>query len=314
MSYRGYYELAMTGYPENLCWKCGEPRKPLFPYTDSLYLPCWSCGGGKADFAETTQKTAEYIEAHQKVVQKDKYLQFLLSRPEYLDLALPKRLKDIENVLGSLFKADLEKLGKDTLPILEFVPGAPKELSERNILAIELKFLDPLEIEEEESGATVSLGEGRKIKLMYPEIAEYDPRHHSRHSILNLKSKRTTKRLKLEGSDCIKLWNTRYPEVKSIFKLTDPETQETIDPMCLGKNDLYIIRSAVLKNKGILKRVLDIENEIRRHSEYLSDSVFLLQTGIYLGKVPGETKSLKFNFSWFPGDIRKPGEINLSIL
>lgn len=308
ITYQEYYEILKTSYSETLCWKCGKPRQQICPYINSYYLPCWDCVSDKKnDIQEAGNSIMNNIKDYQKEIIKNKYYQYLLASSDILKSALPKSFPEISDLLEKLRQRDKLKIGKDTSFDISRILGAPMEISERNLINLNLMVSDNISITKNKIGFEITLG-SKQFDILLPEVCEYDVRHHSRHSILNLGSKRNTKKLKMENGDCIKFWNTKFQNTKSILQLKD-KLGNQIDPDIISQEDFFLLKLSILRNKSIMKRVFEVYNEICKYIETLKDSVFLKNT-IFLGV----NKNSSLSLTWKPELSNEPGQINLSIL
>ena len=308
MTYQEYYEMIKTSYSETLCWKCGISRQQLCPYINSYYLPCRSCiSDKKSDIQEATNTIVEYIKDYQKEIMKNKYYQYLLADNNILKAMLPKSFLDISNLLEKLRTRDKLKIGKDSSFSVTRILGSPIELSERNLRNLNISVSDNISVIKNKIGYEITLGDC-SFDVLLQEICEYDVRHHSRHSILNLNSKRNTKKLKMESGDCIKFWNTKFQNTKSILQIRN-KSGDIIDPDSLSDDYFFLLKISILRSKPIMKRVFEVYNEICKYIETLRDSVFIKNT-IFLGV----NKNNSLSLTWKPELSNEPGQINISIL
>ena len=67
----------------------------------------------------------------------------------------------------------------------------------------------------------LTLADNRIVEIRTPELVEYDVRHHSRYSMLNLSARRQTRKLRIGDAPpwnrCIKFFNTDFTDVKAII-------------------------------------------------------------------------------------------------
>ena len=145
-------------------------------------------------------------------------------------------------------------------------------------------------------------------EIRYPEFVSFDNKHHSRYSILNPNGDRKSKRLKI-GDQCIKLSNTEFDNVKSIFKLY--KNGEEYPIRNLTYQDYVIIKLGIMRNKAFTKLIFDIVLEVSKFVGTLRDTVFLKNT-VLLDPDKGATG---FNLLWSPISEYKTNDfINISII
>lgn len=309
IGYRRYYERVISGGSSDTCWKCGYPRW-LFASHLSEYLPCEACGQNcsKRVYDERRNDILGMIKEYQSSLGKNKFHQYLLATSG-IDMILGGILQTGLDLLGKKKREMKLRLDKNAIPLLDFREGAPKEISERNLDNIILGIRNDIEVTQEGRDFRVNLGR-KEYKILAPEIVEYDTKHHSRHSILNPSSKRSSKRLRLKGGsgDCIKFWGTQRRSILRITMMDEP-----VELKDLPKDVQDDIKSVVLCVKPLREMVLEIYNEILMYCDYLYDrAIFLSHFSI-----PNQ-KTFKLYISWdgydFP-EIEQEGEIiKLSIL
>ena len=312
MNITTYYELLKLSGERDYCWKCNMERYRLVPYIDSYYLPCWGCvisGGRKSEISSANKQVLDYILDYQDSISKSKYFQYILSEDEIIDYCLPHEMNTISSIIDSLRKRDHHKILKDSLFYISHNPWNISEISERNKDNISIKIVDYIKLPVGKSDSRKLVLPGYTLEL--PEICDYDVRHHSRYSIINPDSKRKIKKLKLTGSKCLKLWDTRYQNIRKLIQVRDCYGNIIEDLSSLDKKDIWIIKSSILRNKEFLGEIFEIYNEICKYTECISDFVFIKNT-VTLSKI-GRMKYL--NFTWVP-DLYKNrlGNINISIL
>lgn len=301
LSFREYYEISKLGEMFLPCWKCGQPRVPVSPLSNKYYLPCWGClSTKKSDRKEAYQTTLFVLKDYQKDFLDNRIVQYLLADSKIMDWSLTHNIHDVSSLLSDL------RIKKDGLFYVTTIPGSPKEISLRNKENIRIIYKDTPYIKLGKiTNNTIIIKEGYRLHL--PDICDYDVRHHSRYSILNLKATRNVKKIKL-GSDCIRFWNTDWLKVKSICKITNYSNE----PVELDEEDLLDLKILIFRNKPLMKRILDVYNEICRLIRDIDDRVFLKNT-LYLG--PMQQVSTTFSFSWLAKELSEKTEgINISIL
>ena len=145
-------------------------------------------------------------------------------------------------------------------------------------------------------------------EIRFPEMVPFDKKHHSRYSILNPNGDRKSKRLKI-SDQCVKLFNTEYDNVKSLFKLY--KNGEEFPIRNLTYQDYVIIKLGIMRNKAFTKLIFDVVLEISRFVKTLRDTVFLKNT-VLLDPDKGDTG---FNLLWSPiSEYRTDDFINISII
>ena len=314
LGYQEYYEVTTLSTPNMSCWKCGSSRYLLSPYMSGVYLPCSCCmkTGNKQYIQEMKSDFFSKIKDYQSKILKSRYYQYILS----LDSTNRKRLlpKDIEvqsENIRDLKRKVGDKIDKFSIFEITNLLGKSSEISSRNLDALTMEISE-LKITEESPGIWKMDDFGFYLKL--PEIVPFDPKHHSRGSILNKSAKRTTRRLKIsETGECIKFWNVPNLAVRTILSLTDKD-DNAVSFQDLSDEIKWKIRFGILKTKPILNRIFDIYNEIIKFSYYLEDSVFLLNSF----KVPANQENFKFELTWsweeYSWDPKDEDCIKLSIL
>ena len=152
-------------------------------------------------------------------------------------------------------------------------------------------------------------------KILFPETALYEKQHFSRYNILNTKSDRRTKRIKL-GDSCYRLYKSSVKgNTSSIFKVIDINTGEPVNLKKISYQDFTILKLALMRNKSFLRLVFSIIQELMKSVGSIGDSVFLKNTITI-----DPQKELSLNISWIPREEveeRKEKDlstINISIL
>ena len=305
LSYPDYYEILMTGgFIEN-CWKCGSPRYSLSPWIPH-FLPC-ECCVNKQNREEIKEGLLSEVKKYLQAVSRSKYYQYVLSLdPSERHRFLGKNIKEASELLQHLKKTDKTRLDKTHIIQVSSFPGTTEEISERNLKNLTLEAIE-FKVGQEEDGR-FSLGEtGLYLKL--PEVVNYDPRHHSRASILNPGAKRSAKRLRMGASDCIKFYPTPNPTVRSILALEDIDGKN-VSLLDLPHETAWKVKFGILKTKEIISRVFDVYTEILKYLSYLEDPVFLLNSVPLLG---GQDLGMTLTWSWEEQDWTEK-IIKLSIL
>ena len=314
IGYQDYYEIITTEIPFIGCWKCGEPRYILSPILPDIHLPCSCCmnPGNKQGIQEIRGDFFSKIRDYQGKIIKSRYYQYILAlSPGQREQLLPKDIKIQSDNLLALKRTSGSRIDKSSIFTVQSVLGRSPEISARNLGALKMEVTE-FKITQDGPGKW-KLGD-TGLTLALPEVVPFDPKHHSRGSILNPGAKRTTRRLKLSDSgDCIKFWNSPNLSVKSILFLSD-SSGLPVSYQDLSVDLRWKIRAGILKTKPILVRVLEIYNEILKYTEILKDQVFLLNTV----EIPGGCGPLNLKLTWgwedYPWESLDDSYINLSIL
>lgn len=310
IGYQEYYEIIKSWLIDNeyLCWRCGNPKNPLCSRLNTYYLPCSQCLTTKrSDIIEFSEKILNDIKDYQKKIMKDKFYQLFLSSPWIIKESLSHEFNETKLVLENICKRDQIKIGKNDAIIVKNIVGSTKEISSRNIDNLNIELSNCLSLKKSITGFEIFLGRDL-YSIELPESCEYDIKHHSRYSILNLNSKRSTKKLKMSSGDCIKFYPSKYSNYRSLLRLKNSKG-EIVDPDELSNSEYLYLKMAILRNGTIMKRLFEIYNEFCKYVEILRDSVFLLNT-IWLGK----NRNNIIYLSWKPELIESPVQINISIL
>lgn len=323
VDYKSYYEyVKLNEHDPLICWKCGTDRQQMTTWCNDYPLPCWKCvGDSKQDIQDATKVVIDYYKDIHSRLGKDRYLQY------YLGLSAKERSKfllhnysDIEKLLSEITKRDKVKIGKDSFFTFEANPWSIKEISERNKSNIFCKplqgFPDKDYLKKKNTFWELTLSDGRVVEIYPPEEVEYDVRHHSRYSMLNLGAKRQTRKLRLGDTPpwkrCIRFHNTDFTDVKSIIGVywKGPDKKiKNIPIRELPEKDIFMIKQFVMKNKELWKSVSDVLMELLKYVESVEDHVFAHKT-IYLG--PNKATSLILN--WYPINYSSRGKLNITII
>lgn len=314
LGYQDYYEIVTLGVPYVGCWKCGTPRYSLSPWISGVYLPCSCCitPGNKQSLQEIRLDLHSKIKEYQGKILKSRYHQYILSSTQsQRERFLPKDIGIQSENLLSLKRKTGSRIDKSSIFEVTSTLGRSTEVSSRNLDALGMKVSE-LKVSESIPG-TWRIGDtGLYVSL--PEVVPFDPKHHSRGSILNPAAKRTTRRLKLSDSgECIKFWNVPNLTVKTILFLSN-QNKEPVSYQDLPEETKWKIRFGVLKTKSILTRIFEIYNEFLKYVVCLEDSVFLLNSI----EIPTGQGNLGFKLLWgweeYPWDPSDESCIKLSIL
>lgn len=311
ISYRRYYERFIAGGVEETCYRCGYPRYLVSPHLLE-YLPCEACGQGcsKRVFEERRRDVLGIIKEYQDSLGKNRYHQYFLAYSA-IDWILGGILQTGLDLLGKRKKELKLRLDKTVFPSLEFDSGYPKEISERNLDHIILGIREDIKVLGESPGRFIVRIGRKEFIICLPEVVEFDIRYHSRHSILNPLSTRSSKRLKLksQSGDYIKIYGRSE---RTILKLLDRDGEE-MRFSDLPEDIQGDLKLVILGWKPIRDRVLEVYNEISLYCDFIYDRAFMLSSY----PIPN-TKTFKFYFTWTPTempDVEDIGEnIKLSVI
>ena len=314
LDYQDYYEIVKTGNPFECCWKCGKPRYTISPWLDMFHLPCTHCVdfNNKHFLQELQESIISNISNFQSCILRNKYYQYVLSlEPEERKRILPKSFSITAENLMNLKKLRKTRIDRSNQIFKVTNPlGTSSEISERNMMNLNLEVID-LKVTKDETGIFEIGDTGLYISL--PEVVKFDIKHHSRNSILNPSSKRSSKRLKMSNGDCIKFFSTPNPTTKSILLLQNKKGK-TINYEDLEEETKWLVKFGILKTREILNRIFEIYNEIFKYLSWVDDHVFLLNS--FKSPMPNLELGMIFEWSWENHDYEnKGGEIiKLSII
>lgn len=310
LRYQDYCELELThkGKDSRECLKCGTLRSPLTTLMrDFYYLPCMTCFSDaprKLERQETLDSIGRNLKSYYDYLLGDRYLQLFIVDPIYPRATLSYDYHEFKKVLGKL---DLPS--RNDIWFLDWIPGYPKIVGLSNLPGLKIVNLSGMySITSGKNGIEVN-----NYKILFPEIASYEKQHFSRYNILNTRSERRTKRIKI-GDTCYKFYK---PFVSggsnSIFKVIDKNTGEQVDLKRISFQDFIILKLTLMRNKTYMRLVFSIILELTKSVKVISDEVFLWNT-IMID--PG--KSLSLNITWLPEKINNNPQqlstINISIL
>lgn len=314
MGYQDYYESITLGTPYIECWKCGSPRYILSPWKSGVYLPCPCCvnPGNKQSIQEMRSDLYSKVKEYQSKILKSRYYQYILSLTQIQrEKFLPKDIELQSENLLSLKRKTGNRIDKSSIFEVRNTLGRSSEISDRNLDALEMKVSE-LKVSENSLGLWKIGDTGLYVRL--PEIVPFDPKHHSRGSILNQAAKRTTRRLRLsETGECIKFWNVPNLVTRTILSLQD-ESGNLVSYQDLSEDIKWKVRFGILKTKQILSRIFEIYNELLKYVMYIEDSVFLLNSI----EIPVGQVNMKFKLVWgweeYSWEPSEENYIKLSIL
>ena len=312
LSYQDYCELELTHSkdPDSYCFKCGRYRNPLTTLMkDYYYLPCLNClkeSGKKIERQEMISSIVRNTKSYFDYLLGDRYLQLFLVDDIYPSSTYSHDYVEFKKVLGKL-----ELPSRNDIWFLDWIPGYPKTISISNLPGIKVVNLSELyKIDNLKDSITIN-----SYKILFPETALYEKQHFSRYNILNTKSDRRTKRIKL-GDSCYRLYKSSVKgNTSSIFKVIDINTGEPVNLKKISYQDFTILKLALMRNKSFLRLVFSIIQELMKSVGSIGDSVFLKNTITI-----DPQKELSLNISWIPREEveeRKEKDlstINISIL
>lgn len=297
MSFKTYYEIFKTSIPDLKCWKCGEQRILLTPYSNNFLLPCLNCLPPNKD-KEAQETTLLEITNYLNLLEKSTSLQYFLSDQDLSSQVFPHTIEIFDEIIKTL------KKGRGRVPNNSFIELELKnnwslqEISTRNVNNLRLNIYDGV-LE------SIILG-GNHYEISPPETCVYDSRHHTKYSILNPASTKEIRKLKLSDKTCYKFTDL------TIFKVLDSNGQ-VVNPLTeFSEYDLIILKNYILRNPKLFKILRNIYYDICRFCNILSDNVFIKNT------IPlSRNQNVEiFNFSWFKNNVdwSTKSIINLSIL
>lgn len=306
LRYQDYCELELchSKDPDSYCLRCGKYRNPLTTLIkDYYYLPCSCCirqSRRKADKLEMVNSILRNSKSFFDYLLGDRYLQLYLVDDIYRGSTYSCDYTEFKKVLGKL-----ELPSRNDIWFLDWIPGFPKIISISNLPGIKVVNLSSLyNVVNDKESITLN-----SWKILFPETALYEKQHFSRYNILNTKSDRKSKRIKL-GDVCYRFYKT-YPSggAYSIFRLVDSETGNQVDIKNLSYQDFVVIKLVLMRNKSFLRLVFSIIQELMKSVGVIRDSVFLKNT---VQIDPQKTQTL--NITWLPKPKDKSKETDLSTI
>ena len=306
LSYQDYAEIKLleSGSEDSFCYRCGESLKPLtYLEPNFYYQPCWKCVDSKRK--SERQNIVDGIlrnikEFYYSRILGDRYLQLFIIDPIYFKNTLPHEYSMFKKVINHL-----NPPSRNDIWFLDWIPGFPKIISLENLDGLQLVNLSELYKIENKTDKII-IGD---YEIVFPELVNYDSKHHSRYSLFNKARAIKTKRLKI-GEKCIKFYNTEKNNVKSIFRLL--KNGEEINIGSLRKQDFAIIKLAIMRNKTCLRLIFEVVLEILKACREFKDTVFL-RNSVYID--PKKDKC--FNLLWTIKSYEELVEddtINISII
>jgi len=295
LRYQDYVELGMLGLGNSkICPNCNKKLEPLtYMITNSYKLPCWNCVGSER--IELVGSVEREIKDYYNRVLGDRYLQLFLIDPIYFESTLTHSYDGFKEILGCLSLPSRKDIW-----FVDWELGYPRTICKENLNGIKIVNLSRFyKIESSQNLLKVN-----DITVCPPEIVEYGAsKHRSRFDVLNPKSERLTKRLRLgTTNECIKFYKT-----SSIFQLNDEEGIE-LEPDTLNKLGLLVVKLSLLRNKTYTRKIFEIIYNCLPSIGVFNDKVFLKNR-----VVCNPTKDLELVFTWLPEKVEE-NKINISIL
>lgn len=273
LSYPEYAEIKLLepGGDSSFCYRCGESLVPLtYLEPEFYYQPCWDCVDAKKRKSERQSVVDGVLrnikEFYYSRILGDRYLQLFIIDPIYFRNTLPHEYSMFKKVIGHLSPPS-----RNDIWFLDWVPGYPKVISLENLNGLQLVNLSEF-YDIDNQAEKIVIGD---YEVIFPELVNYDSKHHSRYSLFNKAKSIKTKRLKI-GDKCIKFYNTERDNIKSIFKLL--KNGEEINIGSLRKQDFAIIKLALMRNKNCLRLIFEVILEIIKACGKFRDTVFLKNT------------------------------------
>ena len=309
LSYQSYLENSLLETSEKeVCFKCGSPVQSLtWIDKEFYYLPCWDCIKRKGYRLDAKNDIINNIKTFYKRVLGDKHLQLFIIDDSYGDLTFPHRYSTFREVLKLL---PIPK-DRDDLWYLDWKDITyPEIICPENIDALSIVNLsNKLSIVNEENKIIVG-----EYEIIFPEKVPFEFNHYYRYNILNKTgNSRKTKRLKIitsskgeEVIECIKFYNTENDDWKSIFQIV--KNEKIVNSLDLNKDEMFVIKSAILRNKTASRLIFEIIYEIIKKVEKFRDGVFLKNTVTI-----DPDKDIDFNLSWTISENNNE-YINISVI
>lgn len=305
MHYLDYCEVKMLGKSDDdgFCYRCKTPLEPLtYLEPDFYYQPCWTCSGKKRlDRQVLSDGLQRGMKDFYNKILGDRYLQLFLVDDIYFHTTFPHNYDTFKKVVNSL-----DPPSRNDIWFLDWIPGFPKIISLENLPGIKIVNLTEYYGSIECGKDSLKVG---PFEIIMPEPSTFDPKHHSRYSILNTSMEsRKSKRFKI-GEKCIKFYNTEDDNVKAIFKIR--KNGEDITVRSLTYQDFVIIKLAIMRNKTYMRFIFDIILEIAKYVSSIRDTVFLKNTVV----LDPKDKDVSLSIIWTAlSDYKEPNSINISIL
>lgn len=308
MRYLDFCEVKLLGEPDDdgFCYRCKTPLEPLtYLEPDFYYQPCWSCvSKRRIDRKVVSDGLLQGMRDFYNKVLGDRYLQLFLVDDIYFNTTFPHDYTTFKKVVGAL-----EPPNRNDIWFLDWIPGFPRLISLENLPGIKIVNLSELYGNIDMGKDYLKVG---PFEVILPEPSIFDPKHHSRYSILNTSADaRKSKRFKI-GDKCLKFYNTEEENVKAIFKLR--KNGEDITVRNLTYQDFVIIKLAIMRNKSYMRLIFDIILEISKFINTIRDSVFLKNTVILDNKEKTNGCGC-LSIIWTAlSEHKDPNTINISII
>lgn len=305
MRYLDFCEVKLLEKPDGdgFCYRCKTPLEPLtYLEPDFYYQPCWNCTGKRRiDRQVASEGLQRGMRDFYNKVLGDRYLQLFLVDGIYFNTTFPHNYDTFKRVVNSL-----DPPSRNDIWFLDWIPGFPRLICLENLPGLKIVNLTSIYGSIESDKDSLKVG---PFEVVMPEPSTFDPKHHSRYSILNNSSdSRKSKRFKI-GDRCIKFYNTEDDKVKSIFKLK--KNGEDITIRNLTYQDFVIIKLAIMRNKTYMRLIFDIILEVSKFASSIRDSVFLKNTVV----LDPKEKNTCLSIIWSAlSEYKDPNTINISIL
>jgi len=287
LDYYTWAEIKLLEKEEDkeFCYRCNKPLEPLTWLEPGFFmLPCWDCiGRRKTEREILVENIIRNIREFYMNRVGDRYFQLYIIDGIYFKNTLPHNYTEFKKVINSL-----NPPSRNDIWFLDWVPGYPKVISQKNIDGIKIVNLSS-RYKNIELGKTKIVVEDYEIIM--PEEVKPDTKHRTRYGIFSKgNDNRNSKRIKI-GDKTYKLFNTDNPKVKSLFKIL--KNGEEVALRSLPYQDYVILKLALMRDRTFLKFVFDLLTELSKQVKYYRDAVFLKNTILIDPK-----KDSKINFIW----------------
>lgn len=293
LTLRSYYEMDPPWPIEG-----SENRHPLTYIDPELYfIPKWDSLRSQYEKKQVVASIQSAVHDYFSKILSDRYLQMFLVSPFYFENTLSHTYEEFKDVLKE------KKQDRNKIWFLDWKPGYPKVICKENLNGIMSVLID--NYYKVDSGKDkISIN---SWVIDFPDMVTYEPRHHSRYNIFNLKGggdRRDTRRLRIGDTECLKFKNNPNG-THSILKLHDLEGNS----VNLSEQDLTVTKLVLMRNKHFMRILGSVLEELVKNVSVLSDSAFLRNTVSINPK-----KDIKFNLMWTPDENPRDNYVNISIL
>ena len=306
MKYLDFCEvkLTVTTDDDGYCYRCKTPLEPLTYLEPTFYYqPCWNCSGkrktDRALLIEGLQR--EMREFYNRII-GDRYFQLFVVDDIYPAATFPHEYSVFKRVVNSL-----DPPSRNDVWFLDWLPGYPKLINLENLPGLTIVNLTKIYGVPAISADSTKIGD---FEIFMPEPSTFDPKHHSRYSILNnATDSRKSKRFKV-GDRCIKFYNTEDSNVKALFRIK--KNGEDITVRNLTYQDFVVVKLAIMRNKNFMRLIFDVILELSKYVNFLRDSIFLKNT-VTLN--PKEGDQLGASIIWTAlSEYKDQNTVNISII